>query len=100
MNTKHTDPAVITAATFAGLIGLGIVAFLRIRSVGGAKLREQAMRKMLASMPEDAPPRLVARILPELQKQNAQILTRLEAQSRLMEAALASRSTTDWDVEN
>ncbi|MXO57289.1 hypothetical protein [Pontixanthobacter gangjinensis] len=50
-------------------------------------------------MPDDAPPRLVAGILPKLQEQNTQILALLENQTRLIEAIIAS-PPVDRDAKN
>ena len=42
------------------------------------------MEKMMASLPDDAPPRLVMSILPRLRAQNDQIIAMLQEQSELL----------------
>lgn len=42
------------------------------------------MGRMMASLPEGAPPKLVASILPKLQTQNEQIIAMLREQSELL----------------
>jgi hypothetical protein len=42
------------------------------------------MEKMMASLPENAPPRLVISILPKLRAQNDQIIAMLQEQNELL----------------
>ncbi len=42
------------------------------------------MEKVMASLPEDAPPKLVMSILPKLRAQNDQIITLLQEQNELL----------------
>jgi hypothetical protein len=42
------------------------------------------MEKMMASLPEDAPPKLVKSILPRLRAQNDQIIALLQEQNKLL----------------
>ena len=42
------------------------------------------MGRMMASLPEGAPPKLVASILPKLQTQNEQIIAMLREQNELL----------------
>ncbi len=42
------------------------------------------MEKMMANLPEDAPPRLVMSILPRLRAQNDQIIAMLQEQNELL----------------
>ncbi len=42
------------------------------------------MEQMMASLPEDAPPKLVTSILPRLQAQNDQIIALLQEQNKLL----------------
>lgn len=42
------------------------------------------MEKMMANLPEDAPPRLVMTILPKLRAQNDQIIAMLQEQNELL----------------
>jgi hypothetical protein len=42
------------------------------------------MERMMASLPEDAPPKLVMSILPKLRVQNDQIIAMLQEQNELL----------------
>jgi len=42
------------------------------------------MEKMIASLPEEAPPRLLMSILPKLQAQNDEIIAMLQEQNELL----------------
>jgi len=42
------------------------------------------MEKMIASLPEEAPPRLIMSILPKLQAQNDEIIAMLQEQNELL----------------
>jgi hypothetical protein len=46
------------------------------------------MKHMMASLPEDAPPRLVMSILPRLREQNDQIIAMLQEQNELLRESL------------
>ncbi len=47
-------------------------------------MRHRMMKRMMAAMPEDSPPKLIMSILPRLKEQNEQILALLEEQSDLL----------------
>jgi hypothetical protein len=49
-----------------------------------AKHMASHMEKMMASFPEDAPPRLVKSVLPRLRAQNDQIIAMLQEQKELL----------------
>jgi hypothetical protein len=49
------------------------------------------MKRMMDSMPEDSPPKLVMSVLPRLQEQNDQILALLKEQSDLLRQLSAER---------
>ncbi|MEJ2566106.1 MAG: hypothetical protein P8Z00_07345 [Anaerolineales bacterium] len=53
-------------------------------SVAVANHMAKHMKKMMANLPEDAPPRLVMSILPRLREQNDQIITMLQEQNELL----------------
>ncbi len=53
------------------------------------------MGRMLESLPEDSPPRLVVSTLPRLAEQNDQILTLLREQNTLMRE-LGAKREADW----
>ena len=46
------------------------------------------MKHMIASLPEDAPPKLVMSILPKLREQNDQIIAMLQEQNELLRKSL------------
>ncbi len=56
------------------------------RAVGDWMSRKMIhhMGRMMASLPEGAPPKLIASILPKLQAQNEQILAMLREQNELL----------------
>ena len=51
---------------------------------GLTAVRNSLIKRMLASMPEDSPPRLIMSVLPRLQAQNEKILALLEEQNDLL----------------
>ena len=61
-----------------------------IRAVGDwmTKRMIRHMGRVMASLPESAPPRLVASILPKLQAQNEQIIAMLREQNELLRQQL------------
>jgi hypothetical protein len=48
----------------------------------------QRMERMMASLPEGAPPKLVMTVLPRLQEQNEQIIAMLREQNELLRKQL------------
>ena len=46
----------------------------------------KAMEHMLASLPEDAPPKLIMSVLPKLRAQNDKIMAMLQEQNELLRA--------------
>jgi hypothetical protein len=46
----------------------------------------QRMEKVMASLPEDAPPKLVMSVLPRLRDQNDRIIALLQEQNELLRA--------------
>lgn len=71
---------------------VGVAAFLDRKSStrtgpgdsGLTAMRNRLMKRMLASMPEDSPPRLIISVLPRLQAQNEKILALLKEQNDLL----------------
>ena len=55
----------------------------RLSTVVGGWMTEH-MKHMIASLPEDAPPKLVMSILPRLREQNDQIIAMLQEQNELL----------------
>jgi type II secretory pathway component PulJ len=71
----------------------GVVAFRclprksRVRLTAAMKRRmAEHMERMMARLPDNAPPRLVMSILPRLQAQNEQIISLLREQNELLRA--------------
>ena len=50
------------------------------------------MKKMMANLPDDAPPKLVMSILPKLRAQNDQIIALLQEQNELLREQPSARS--------
>jgi hypothetical protein len=78
--------ALLGAATVGGLIAYRCLSpETRHRLTGTVKHRMMKhMEKMMASLPEDAPPKLVTSILPRLRAQNDQIIALLQEQNKLL----------------
>jgi hypothetical protein len=74
------------AATVGGLIAYRCLSpETRHRLTGTVKRRMmEHMEKMMAGLPEDAPPKLVMSILPKLRAQNDQIIALLQEQNDLL----------------
>ncbi len=80
------------ALVAVGLVALGgVVAFRRLPRTSRQRLTAaierwatQHMARMMASLPENAPPKLVVSILPRLRAQNDQIIALLQEQNKLL----------------
>ena len=59
----------------------------RLRDAVGQRVM-QRMERMMASLPEGAPPKLVMTVLPRLQDQNDQIIAMLREQNELLRKQL------------
>lgn len=55
----------------------------RLTSAVSRRIR-QRMERMMANLPEDAPPKLVMSVLPRLRDQNDQIISMLREQNELL----------------
>ena len=69
----------------------GVMAFRALPSETRSRLTaplkrriSEHMQQMMASLPEDAPPRLIMSVLPKLQAQNDQIIAMLQEQNELL----------------
>lgn len=88
--TWTTKLIALGAATIGGAIALRCVpqeSRHRVaRGIGDwvTKKMFDHMGRVMARLPEGAPPRLVATILPKLQEQNEQIITMLREQNELL----------------
>ena len=79
-------------ATALGLAAAGgAIAFACLPSQARGRLTGRAKRRMLkgmehmmASLPEDAPPKLIMSVLPKLQAQNDQLIAMLREQNELL----------------
>jgi hypothetical protein len=76
----------IGLATVGGVIAFRCLpADSRSRLAAAMKHRmSKAMLQMMASLPEDAPPKLIMTVLPKLQAQNEQIIAMLREQNALL----------------
>jgi hypothetical protein len=74
----------IIAVAGAAFVGHRLLTERRTRRTGVAGFHHRIMKRMMEAMPEDSPPKLIMSILPRLQKQNEQILLRLEEQNDLL----------------
>lgn len=74
-----------------GGVAIGVVAFAYLsresRGRLGAAIGRRMIRRMermMASLPEGAPPKLIMSVLPRLQAQNEQIIAMLKEQNELL----------------
>ena len=75
---------IIAVAGTAVLVGQQLSAQNQPRRNGFAGMRHKMMKRMMAAMPEDSPPKLIMSILPRLKEQSEQILALLEEQRDLL----------------
>ena len=75
---------IVALAGTAVLVGQQLGAQNRPRRNGCTEMRNKMMKRMMAAMPEDSPPKLIMSILPRLKEQNEQILALLEEQRDLL----------------
>jgi len=68
----------------AGFVGHKLSTQTGRTETGFAAMRNRMMKRMMASMPEESPPKLVMSILPHLQAQNDEILALLKEQNDLL----------------
>lgn len=75
-------------AVTAGLLGLGLLSKARRERIGNAIGHRMLgrMEHMMASLPENSPPRLVMTVLPQLREQNDLIIRLLREQNALLTA--------------
>ena len=78
--------------TALGLVAVGgVIAFqclpTEVRGRLTARVKDRMtkkMERMMASLPENAPPKLIMSVLPKLQAQNEQIIAMLREQNELL----------------
>jgi len=75
-------------AATAGVLGLALLSRTRRERIGHAISHRMLgrMERMMASLPENSPPRLVMSVLPQLREQNDQIIRLLREQNELLSA--------------
>lgn len=79
-------PIALGLGLLAGLAGLGLLSKPRRDRVGSFMARRMLhhMEQMMASLPDNSPPKLVMSTLPRLREQNEQILELLREQNALL----------------
>lgn len=77
-------PMIVALAGAAAFVGHQIGAHRGPQGNGFAAMRRKLMKRMMAAMPEDSPPKLIVSVLPRLQEQNEEILALLEEQRDLL----------------
>ncbi len=88
--TWMTKLAALGIATVGGVIVLRCVPHesrnRASRAIGGWMTKKMLghMGRMMASLPEGAPPKLIVSILPKLQEQNEQIIAMLREQNEIL----------------
>ena len=80
------------AAVFGGAIALrSLSPATRNRFTAAMRQRMlQRMERMMASLPDDAPPKLIVSVMPRLRDQNERIIAMLQEQNELLRQHLAS----------
>lgn len=77
-------PVIVAIVGVAAFVGSKLSARTGLRENGFIAKRNRIMKRMMASMPEDSPPKLVMSILPRLQAQDEKILALLKEQNDLL----------------
>jgi hypothetical protein len=85
-------PLALAAAIGAAIGGQQLLKGRRFRA-GTRAIRRRMMDRMMNSMPEDSPPKLIVSILPRLIEQNDQILSLLKEQNELLRQRSARRGS-------
>jgi hypothetical protein len=81
----------LTIGIAGAVLVVGHLSQSRPQRAGFVAMRRKMMKRMMDSMPEDSPPKLVMSVLPRLQEQNDQILALLKEQSDLLRQLSAER---------
>jgi hypothetical protein len=87
-------PIAVGAAVLGGMIAFGLLAGAprrRLTATLGRRML-QRMEHMVASLPEQSPPRLIMSVLPRLREQNDQIIAMLREQNELLRRRLEKTS--------
>ena len=73
------------AALTGGVIVFGLLPPVRRRLAAAMRQRMlRRMKRMMANLPDDAPPKLIMSVLPQLRGQNEQIIAMLREQNELL----------------
>ena len=83
-------PIALGAAVVGGMIAFRFLSPVRRRRLEAAIRHRmlQRMERMMASLPDDAPPKLVVSVLPRLRDQNDKIIAMLREQNELLRERL------------
>lgn len=78
--------AILGAALIGGALALNSLSAQPRRRLGSALSRRMLrhMERMMSSLPDSAPPKLVMSVLPQLRDQNDQIIAMLREQNALL----------------
>lgn len=78
----------LAVAVIGGAVAITWLSPVRRHRLAAAMRRRmlRRMERMMASLPEDAPPKLVMSVLPRLRDQNDQIIAMLQEQNELLRA--------------
>ncbi|MFC5499074.1 hypothetical protein ACFPOE_16115 [Caenimonas terrae] len=81
-------PLGLGVAAAGGLLGLGLLLRAKRERIGDAVRHRMVgrMERMMVSLPENSPPKLVMSVLPQLREQNEQIISLLREQNALLSA--------------
>lgn len=81
---------VVGIGVLAGLAGLGLLSKPRRERIGSLVSRRMFghMERMMASLPDNSPPKLVMSVLPRLREQNEQMLDMLREQNAVLRERL------------
>ena len=74
----------IGAAALAGLLGVRLLSRARAPGERVGSFLGRRMEHMMASLPDNSPPKLVASVLPRLRDQNEEIIQMLREQNDLL----------------
>ena len=86
-------PIALGIGVVAGLVVLGLLSKPRRGRIGSfvSERMLHHMEQVLASLPDNSPPKLVMTVLPRLSAQNEQILERLREQNALLRELVQER---------
>ena len=87
-----TRSTAVGMAVIGGAIALGTVAPLRRGRFSDAMRRRMRgrMERVMASLPDDAPPKLIMTVLPRLRDQNDRMIALLQEQNELLRQQLSA----------